>query len=68
MIISSKFAGRIGTVEANVYQRTVDYPEEWANGFHVLLDIQNLVTVRWGQVESLTTFGLVQEHQFLLFF
>ena len=44
-------AGYSGTVESNVYQRTVDYPEDFYNGIHVMLDSKKLVTVRWGQVE-----------------
>ena len=40
-------------VESNVYQRTVDYPGEWANGYHVMLDTDELVTVRWDQMETL---------------
>ena len=35
-----------------MYQKTVDYPEEWANGYHVMLDTVELVTVRWDQVEA----------------
>ncbi len=49
-IISGKYAGLTGTVEANVYQRTVDYPDELANGFHIMLDTGVLVMVRWEQV------------------
>jgi hypothetical protein len=45
-ITSGKYAGRTGTVEANVYQKTIDYPDEWANGHHVLLDTEELVTAR----------------------
>ena len=52
-IISGKYAGHTGTVESNVYQRTADYPEELANGFHIMLDIEELVTVRWEQVEAI---------------
>ena len=52
-ITSGKFAGRLGTVEANVYQRTADYPDQWSNGHHVMLDTRVLVTVRWEQVEPL---------------
>ena len=52
-INSGKFAVRCGKVEANVYQRTVDYPDEWANGYHALLDTEELVTVRWDQVVDL---------------
>ena len=47
-IITGKYAGHQGTVESNVYQRTADYPDEWANGYHVMLDTGVLVTVRWG--------------------
>ncbi len=50
-IISGKYAGHLGTVESNVYQRTVDYPGEFANGNHVMLDTEELVTVRWEQME-----------------
>ena len=49
-IISGRYAGRIGTVDANVFQRTVDYPEEFAAGFHLTLDDDMRVTVRWDQV------------------
>ena len=51
-ITCGKYAGQTGTVESNVYQRTVDYPDELANGFHVMLDTGVLVTVRWEQVEG----------------
>ncbi len=27
-ISTGKYAGRTGTIESNVYQRTVDYPDE----------------------------------------
>ena len=39
-------------MESNVYQRTVDYPDEWANGYHVMLDTEEVVTVRWDQVRG----------------
>lgn len=45
-ITSGKYADQRGTVAANVYQRTVDYPDEWANGHHIMLDTDELVTVR----------------------
>ncbi len=50
-ITSCKYAGHTGTVESNVYQRTVDYPDEFNNGFHVTLDSEKLVTVWWEHVE-----------------
>ena len=46
-ITTGKYA-EIGTVESNVYQR----PDEFHNGFHVWLDNEELVTVRWEQVEG----------------
>ena len=52
IIISGMYKGHRGTVEANVYQRTVDCPDELANGYHVMLDTGVLVTVRWEQVVS----------------
>ena len=53
MITTGKYAGQTGTVESNVHQKTVDYPDEWANGYHVMLDTEELVTVRWDQVEPI---------------
>ena len=52
MITTGMYAGHVGTVESNVYQRTVDYTDEWFNQFHVILDTEELVTVRWEQVET----------------
>ena len=49
----SNYALHVKTGESNVYQRTVDYPDEWHNGFHVMLDSEKLVTVRWEQVAGL---------------
>ena len=51
-IISGKYARHTGTIESNVYQRTVDYPDELDNSFHIMLDTGVLVTVRWEQVEG----------------
>ena len=50
-VISGSYAGRNGTVDANVFQRTVDHPDEYAHGFHVVLDGGTWVTVRRDQVE-----------------
>ncbi len=52
VITTGKYVGHTGTVESNVYQRTVDYPDEWQNGYLVMLDTEKLVTVRWEQVEG----------------
>ena len=46
-IIAGKYAGHSGTVESNVYQRTVDYPDEFANDHQVIVDSEGLVMVRW---------------------
>ena len=32
--------------------KTVDDHDEWANGFHVMLDTEELLTVRWDQVRA----------------
>lgn len=56
MISTGKYAGQTGIIDSNVYQRTVDYPDEWANGYHVMLDTDELVTVRWDQVEAMDPF------------
>ena len=49
-ITTGKYAGNNGKVESNVYQKTVDDPDECHNGFHLMLDSEKLVTVRWEQV------------------
>ena len=54
MITTGKYAGQRGTVDSNVFQKTVDDPDELANGFHVMLDTEELVTVRCDQVEAST--------------
>ncbi len=56
-ITNGKYAGHTGTVESNVFQRTVDYPDEWANGHHVMLDTEEFVTVRHDQVKALLIDG-----------
>ena len=50
IINSGMYKGHRGTAEANVYEKTVDFPDEWSNGYHVMLDTEELVTVRWDQV------------------
>ena len=52
-ITSGKYVGQTGTVDSNVFQRTVDYPDDLSNGYHVMLDTEELVTVRWDQGETL---------------
>ena len=43
-------ARHTGTIESNVYQKTVDCPDKWAKGYHVMLDTGVLVTARWEHV------------------
>ena len=50
-ITTGKYASQTGTVESNVYQKTVDYPDEWTNGYHVMLDSEELVMVRWDDLD-----------------
>jgi len=52
LILTGKYAGRGGVIDANVFQKSADYPDEWANGYHVMLDTDELVTVRHDQVRS----------------
>ena len=52
-ITTGKYAGWTGSIESNVFQRTVDYPDELANGYHVMLDTEELVTVRCDQVQTI---------------
>ena len=41
-----------GIIESNVHQRTVDFPGEFAVGFHVWLDSGLVVVVRADQVQK----------------
>lgn len=49
-ITTGKYAGQTGTIESNVHQRTADCPNDLSDGFHVMLDSGEVVTVRWDQV------------------
>ena len=40
-------------MDATVFQKMVDYPEDFAHGFHVTLDDETWVTVRRDQVETI---------------
>jgi len=46
-ITTGKYAGQTGTIESNVFQKTVDYPGELSNGFQLMLDTGEVVIVRW---------------------
>ena len=50
VIVSGSHRGTTGTVESLVFQRTVDYPNEFAAEYHVVIEDRRMVTVRWDQV------------------
>ena len=43
VITTRECAGYNGTVEANVYRLTVDYPYEFTNGFHIIRSLATRV-------------------------
>jgi hypothetical protein len=45
IVTTGNYAGQIGTVESNVHHRSVDYPGEFANAFHEILDAEDLLTL-----------------------
>jgi len=51
-IISGRYKGHTGVVDSAVFQRTVDYPDEYAPGYHVMLEVGQVVTLRWDQVSG----------------
>ena len=46
---SGKYTGCLGVVESNVFQEN-DYPDEYSPGYDVVLDSEEVVTVRWDQL------------------
>ena len=52
-IVSGRHKGSTGVVDSAVFQRTVDFPDEMAPGYHVALDGEprKVGTVRFDQVE-----------------
>ena len=52
-IISGKFKGHTGAVDANVFQRSVDFPKDHLPCHHVLLDNNLVITINVNQVEPL---------------
>ena len=49
-LISGRYQGYTGVVDSAVFQRTVDWPDEYAPGYLVVLDTGQVITVRWDQV------------------
>ena len=37
-------------VDCAVFEHTVDYPDEFSPGYHVILDGGQVITVRWDQL------------------
>jgi len=56
-IISGKHKGATGTVDANVFQRSVDFPTDHLPCHHVLMDNHLVITINVNQVEALDEFG-----------
>jgi len=52
-IISGKFKGHTGTVDANVFQRSADSPKDHLPCHHVLLDNHMVITINVNQVEPI---------------
>ena len=50
-IISGKHKGATGTVDANVFQRSVDLPNDHTPCHHVLLDGDLVITINVNQVD-----------------
>ena len=49
-IISGRHQGCAGVVDSAVFQRSVDYPDDNAPGYHVILDTKEVTTFRWDQL------------------
>ena len=49
--ISGRYQDSADVVDSAVFQRTVDYPDEYAPGYHVVLDTGQVITVRWDPVK-----------------
>ena len=47
-----RYAGALGIVDSAVFQTTVDYPDEYAAGYHVVLEDERVVTVWWDQLSG----------------
>ena len=52
-IISGRYAGFRGAVDSAVFQRTIDYPDAFSPGYHVVIRDGPVVTVRWDQVRGM---------------
>ena len=57
-IIYGEFVGLRGTVDSRVFQKTVDFPDEYSPGYHVVLDDERVVMVRWDHHSRVRSFSL----------
>jgi len=42
------------SVDSAVFQRTIDYPDAFSPGYHVIISDGPAVTVRWDQVRAMS--------------
>ena len=49
-----RYAGAPGAVDSAVFQRTVDWPHEYALGYHAGFETGKVVTFRWDQRKALS--------------
>ena len=52
VITDGRYKGLHGVVDSIVFQRTVDGPGKSEPGYHVVLETEEVVTVRCGQVRA----------------
>ena len=49
-ILWGLYPGAAGIVDSAVFQKTVDYPNDYVAGYQVVLEDEMVVTVWWDQV------------------
>ena len=52
VIVFGKRAGVLGVVDSAVFQRILDYPDDYPPGYRVILVDDAVVAVRWNQVKG----------------
>ena len=50
-----RYKGHTGVVDRAVFQRTVDWPDEFAPGYHVDLDTGPVITSGWNRSHHFNT-------------
>ena len=51
-VLWGRYARLEGVIDSAVFQKTVDYPDDYSAGYHVVLEDERVVTVRWDQVAA----------------